>query len=434
MIINELRLAVRSLGRSRAFTAAAVLSLALGIGANTAIFSVVNGVLLRPAPFADLDRISMVWETDRASGTTREPSSIPDFVDFQSRSKQFEHVAAFAPIEVNASHGSADPERLAGLSVSQGYFETLGLKVFAGRTFTAEEDRAGGPRAVIISEDLWARVYGRDRSVVGRTLRLNDADIQVVGIMPRGADFGVLQVLGAAAYSRGFAERGGRPRVDVWLPLRPGPTASRDNHPVFVVARLARTATPGSAQAELASITADLEAAYPQSNRARGAFIEPLDTAVFGSVRPALFVLVGAVAMVLLVACSNVANLMLARAAARAHEVTVRTALGASTGRLLRQFMVEGFVLVGAGALLGTVLAFGALGMLRALAPATIPRIGDVQLDLTVRSRWVSCPRCMRVGPTCSQRCRARAAAQVPSGRKRFVQRWWWQSWRWQQR
>ena len=225
MILNEMRLAVRSLSRSPAFTSAALLSLALGIGANTAIFSVVNGVLLRPAPFTELDRISMVWETDRASGTTREPSSIPDFVDFQSRSKQFERLAAFTPIEVSASRANADPERLVGLSVSEGYFETLGLKVFAGRTFTAEEDRAGGPRAVIISEDLWDRVYSRESSVVGRTLRLNDVDIQVIGIMPRGADFGVLQVLGAAAYSRGFADRGGRPRVDVWLPLRPSPTA-----------------------------------------------------------------------------------------------------------------------------------------------------------------------------------------------------------------
>jgi predicted permease len=382
--MNEIRLAVRSLRRNPAFTGAAILSLALGIGANTAIFSVVNGVLLRPAPFTDLDRIAMVWETDRASGTTREPSSIPDFADFQARSTQFEHLAAFMPFEANAAHGDADPERLAGIAVSQGYFETLGLKTFAGRTFTANEDRAGGPRAVIISEDLWDRVFLRDRSAIGRTLRLNDVETEVVGVMPRGADFGVLQVLGSAAYSRGFADRGGRPRVDVWLPLRPSPTASRDNHPIFVVGRLARTATSTSAQAELTALTAELEAAFPQSNRARGALIEPLDNVVFGSVRPALFVLVGAVAMVLLVACANVANLMLARAAARAHEVTVRSALGASTGRLLRQFMVEGFVLVGAGALLGTLLSFAAVGLLRALAPATIPRVAEVRIDLLV--------------------------------------------------
>ncbi|MEQ1690215.1 MAG: ABC transporter permease [Gemmatimonas sp.] len=384
IVLQELRLAARSLRRNPVFTSAALLSLALGIGANTAIFSIVNGVLLRPAPFADLDRIAMVWETDRTSGTTREPASIPDFTDFQSRSRQFERLAAFSPIEVNASQGDSDPERLAGISVSHGYFETLGLKAFAGRTFTASEDRVGGPITAVISEELWARLYQRDRSVLGRSLRLNGVDTEIIGVMPSGSDFGVLQVLGAAAYNRGFAERGGRPRVDVWIPLRASPEAPRDNHPIFVLGRLAGASSIATAQFELTAITADLERSYPDANRARGAFIEPLDAAVFGSVRPALLVLVAAVAMVLLVACANVANLMLARAASRAHEVTVRSALGASTARLMRQFMVEGFVLVGTGAILGTLLALAGVTVLRALAPATIPRIGEVGLDLTV--------------------------------------------------
>ncbi len=384
ILLQELRFAIRALRRNPVFAAAAVLSLALGIGANTAIFSIVNGVLLRPAPFADLDRIAMVWETDRSSGTSREPASIPDLLDFQTRSRVFERLAAFAPIEMNASYGTSDPERLAGMAVSQEYFQTLGIQVIAGRTFAASEDRAGGPRAAIISDELWERRFQRDPGVFGRTLRLNDVETQIVGVMPGGADFGVLQVLGAAAYNRGFAERGGRPRVDLWLPLRPSPEASRGNHPIFVVGRLAVSSSFEAAQLEMTAIAADLERAYPEANAARGAFIEPLETAVFGSVRPALYVLVGAVALVLLVACVNVANLLLARAASRVHEVTVRSALGASTARLVRQFVIEGFVLVGAGAMLGTLLGYASLGVLRSLAPATIPRVDEIRLDLGV--------------------------------------------------
>lgn len=381
IVLQELRLAVRALRRHPAFAIAAILSLALGIGANTAIFSIVNGVLLRPAPFADLDRLAMIWETDRNSGTSREPASIPDFLDFQTRSRQFERLAAFSPIETNASYGTSDPERLAGLSVSQDYFQTLGLQVSAGRTFEAAEDRTGGPRVVIISEDLWARRFQRDPSALGRTLRLNDVESEIVGILPRGADFGVLQVLGAAAYMRGFAERGGRPRVDVWTPLRPSAEAPRGNHPIFVVGRLSASASVATAQTEMTQITSDLERTYPDANAARGAFVEPLESAVFGNVRTALYVLVGAVALVLLVSCVNVANLLLARAATRAHEVTVRSALGASTGRLMRQFLIEGFVLVAAGTLVGTLSGYAALGALRALAPATIPRVEEIRID-----------------------------------------------------
>ncbi len=384
IVVQELRLAVRSLRRSPVFALAAVLSLALGIGANTATFSVVNGVLLRPTPVVDLERVAMVWQTDRTSGTNREPASIPDFADFQARSKQFERLAAFTPIEVNASLGAADAVRLAGISVSQQYFATLGLPVLAGRVFSANEDRDGGPRAVIISEEYWDRAFQRDREVLGRTIRLDDVESEIVGVLPSGSDFGVLQLLGAATYMRGFAERGGRPRVDVWTPLRAGASAQRSNHPIFVVGRLATAASFASAQREMTAVSADLERTYPDDNRARGTFVEPLETAVFGNVRPALIVLVGAVAMVLLVACANVGNLMLARAVSRTHEVTVRSALGASTARLMRLFLVEGIVLTATGAALGTLLAFEAVAALRALAPATIPRAGEVRLDLGV--------------------------------------------------
>ena len=270
--LHDLRHAVRSLGRSPGFALAAILSLALGIGGNAAIFSVVRGVLLRPAPFADIDRLAMVWETDRASNTTREPSSIPDFADFRTRSQSFTHLAAITAAEISVSVANADPERVAGLSVTANYLETTGLQVLAGRGFTREEGEPGGPRAVLISEALWDRLYQRSDAAVGATIRLNDVDWPIVGVMPDGADFGVLQVLGAADYGRGFADRGGRTRVDLWAPLRLDPQASRDNHPIIALGRLAPSASHESAQAELTAITADLERTYPQQNANRGAF------------------------------------------------------------------------------------------------------------------------------------------------------------------
>jgi len=381
---QDLRYAVRSLIRSPGFTIAAVLSLALGIGANAAIFSVVRGVLLRPTPFTDLDGLAMVWETDRKSGTTHEPSSIPDYLDFKQQSREFTQLAAFSPVEVNVTSATADPERLPALTVSAEYFSTVGLRPIVGRTFSAEEDRPDGPRSVIISEAVWERHYQRDASVLGRTLQLNGNDWQVIGVMPEGADFGVLQLLGSADYTRGFADRGGRPRVELWAALRASPEAPRGNHPIFVLGRLAPTATLSSAQNEMTAITAELERTYPQDNDGRGAFVEPLDGAIFGGVRMAMVVLVAAVGMVLLVACANVANLLLARATTRAHEVTVRAALGASAARIARQFIAEGAVLVAASAVVGTLTAYGAVGVLRALAPATIPRAGEISVDPVV--------------------------------------------------
>ncbi len=377
----DLRYAARSLRRSPAFTVAAVLTLAIGIGANAAILSVVNRVLFRPSPFGEMERLAMVWETDRNSGTTREPASIPDFADFRERSRSFDRLAAITPVEISMVTGPDDAERVAGLGVSAAFFETVGLRPLVGRTFTDDEDRPGAPRVVVISEELWERAFDRAPQAIGRTLRLNETEWEIVGIAPRGADFGTLQLLGAAAYMRGFADRGGRPRVDVWAPLRANPNASRDNHPIFVLGRLAPEATFASAQEEMTRITADLEREYPAANASRGAFVEPFGDVVFRDGRAAMFVLMATVGLVLLVACVNVANLLLARAANRTREVTVRTALGASTGRLVRQFAAEGALLVALGAALGTLFAFVSTDMLRSLAPATIPRASEIRLD-----------------------------------------------------
>jgi putative ABC transport system permease protein len=381
---RDLIYAFRAMRREPGFMLVAVVTLALGIGATTSIFSVVDGVLLRPVPVADVERLMMVWETDRNSNTTREPASVPDYLDFEERVQNFDALAAISGTEVNLNPVSGDPVRVAGLAVTRGFLPMLGIKPLVGRDFNADEDRAGGSPAVMISEALWQRSFGRDPAVIGQTLPLNGIPRPIVGVVPQSADFGMLQLLSAAAYSRAFADRGDRTRVDVWLPLQPNPkTSPRDTHPIFVMGRLQPGATPAGAQAEMSAITADLERSYPE-NDARGAFVEPLGDVVFGTVRPALFVLLGAVTLVLLIACANVANLLLARGTNRVQEMVVRTALGARGSQLARQFMIETLALTLIGSAAGVLLAFAGLRALLALAPPDIPRLADVAIDLRV--------------------------------------------------
>ncbi len=207
---SDFRYAARSLRKTPAFTAILVLTLALGIGANTAIFSVIDAVLLRPTPLDHLDRLAMVWETDRNTGTTREPASFPDYLDFKARTRTFDTLAAVMAGEVNLTPDRGDPLRLPVLNVSSDALPMLGIAPIAGRTFTADEDRPGGPSVVVISESFWERNFQRREAALGSTLRLDDRPYTIVGVMPAGADFGVLQILSAAAYSRGFADRGMR--------------------------------------------------------------------------------------------------------------------------------------------------------------------------------------------------------------------------------
>jgi putative ABC transport system permease protein len=383
-LLAEFRQALRSLARTPGFAFAVILTLGLGIGANTAIFSVVDGVLLRPAPFEAMDRLTMVWETDRKSGTLREPASIPDYFDFLERSRRFERLAAFSPITATLTPDAGDPARVAALWVSHGFLPMVGIRPLVGTTFTEEQDRAQGPSVVLIGEALWTERFARDPKVVGRTVRLGESPFTIIGVLPASADFGTLQILGMAAYRRGYADRGGAVRVDLWLPLQANRDADRGNHPIFVMGRLGRGVTAGMAQDEMGTIAAELERLYPEPNDGRGANVEPLASVVFGGVRPALFVLVGAVVLVLLVACANVANLLLAKGAAREREVTVRSALGASASRLTRQFLVESAVLTGAGVVVGLLLAFAGLKLLLALAPGNIPRVSAVGIDARV--------------------------------------------------
>lgn len=383
-LLQDTRYAFRMFRKHPAFSLTTVLILALGIGANTAIFSVFDAVLLRPAPFAGLSRLMLIWETDRASGTTREGTSFPDYSDFQERAKQFDSLSSMAPTEVNLTETNGDPRRLAGLWIGQDFLKMVHITPLVGRAFSPAEHQRGSEQVAIISEDLWEALFARNSNALGRAVRLDDIDRTVIGVLPRGADFGTLQILGLAAYGRGFAERGGRPKVDVWLPLRPNPSFRRENHGLFVVGRLKDSATTAAAQDELTAIAADLEGEYPASNTGRGVFLEPLEDAVFGPVRPALYVLLGAVALVLLVACANVANLLLVRTSSRAHETAVRVTLGARIGRLAQQFLAESVVLTAAGAALGIALSHWGLALLVRLAPPNLPRIDQARVDARV--------------------------------------------------
>jgi predicted permease len=383
-MIHDLRLAWRSLRGTPGFTAAVVVTLAVGIGANTAIFSVVDGVLLRPTPFADPNRLALVWETDRKSGTVREPSSVPDFLDFKARSREFQTLSAFRALELSLNRPGSDPARVAALAVEDELLPMIGVAPILGRIFTAAESRPGARRVALISEALWDRMFGRDPNLIGRDIVVNDAPTTVVGVLPSGSDFGALQILGAADYGRGFAARGGQTGVDLWVPLDLDPGAwPRQTHPILVAGRLAPGTTLDRAQQEMSAIAADLERDFPE-NDARGAHVESLSAVVFGPVRPALLLLLGSVLLVLLVTCVNVANLLLARGTTRMHEARVRVALGASSWRLARQFLAESVVLTLAGAVTGVVLAQQLLDLLVSLAPATIPRIDRVGIDARV--------------------------------------------------
>ncbi|HKU62291.1 MAG TPA: ABC transporter permease [Gemmatimonadales bacterium] len=342
---------------------AVVLTLALAIGANTALYSVVHGVLLRPLPFAAPDRVVLVSEFDRISGTTREPFSIPDYYDLRARTRAFSALAGFASRPYSLSGDEGEPEQIVVTAVSAGYFGLLGVEPLRGRVFAAAEDQPGGPRVALLGEALWRRRFAADPGVVGRTVQLDGEPYVVVG------------VASAAAELPGEGSQ-------VWLPLQLGPTSQpRSLHNVRVLGRLAPDASLGSAGADAAALAARLEADFPADNRGRGMVVERAMDVTVGAVRPALWLVLGAVGLLLLVACVNVANLLLARAWTRAGDLAVRRALGASGIRLAREFLVEGLLVALAGAALGLLVATWGVDLLLGLAPADIPRLDQVRID-----------------------------------------------------
>jgi predicted permease len=376
---RDLVFAARQLRRNPAFSLAAIFTVGLGIGATTAIYSVLNSVLLREPPVGHADRLVMVWETDRRSGTTREPGAWPDYLDFRDRTRSLDGLAAIMGRAASLERAGVDPQRLAVVATTHNYFDLVGVRPRLGRFYSADEDRPGTPTVAVLGERLWSTAFNRDSSVIGQTLRIDERVAQVIGIAPADAEFGLDQIHAHAAYHTQYDDRA---PVDIFVPLKASADEySRDTHPFLLVGRLAPGTTVAVAQSELARIAEDLERTYPGSNTARGVMVEPVSTVVFGASRPVLYLLLGAVILLLLVACVNVANLLLARGAARGRELAVRRAIGASPARIDRQLLVEALTLATLGGAVGLVAATAGLGLIVTLAPAGIPRIDETAID-----------------------------------------------------
>jgi predicted permease len=369
-VVHDLRYSFRALWKHPAFTLVAVMTLALGIGANTAIFGIVHGVVLRPLPYHDADRVVLLWS--HWTNWTRTWVSEPELADYRTQSRTLEDVAGFTTTSFNLT-GSSEPLRVRAAQVQAQAFAALGARPIAGRVFTAEEDRPGHDRVVLLSEGLWRSHFAGDLSVIGRDIQLDAATYEVVGILP-----GSLRLP---------TDYGTRSVSELWVPLAlapPDPEA-RGNHGLNALARLRPGASLRQAQAEIDTITRGFQQVYPSYyDREFGATLVTAPEEVFGDIRPALLVLLLAVGAVLLIACANVANLLLARSDERQKELAIRVALGAGRGRIVRQLLTESLVLSGVGGACGIALAYTLMRALVALDPLKIPRVEELGIDARI--------------------------------------------------
>jgi putative ABC transport system permease protein len=363
---GDARYAVRSLLRTPAFTAAAVLTLALGIGANTAIFSAVNAVLLRPLPFPDADRLVVIWTVNEQEGIDRDISSYPVFADLRQQSRTLAGLAAYSRAAAAITEGE-EPEQVSGANVTGDFFPVLGRPAALGRVIGPADTEAGQHQVVVLSHDIWARHFGGDVSVIGRTARIGGIPREIIGVMPPGFDY---------PDGAGF-----------WMPLArtdamAGLMDGRGVYWLSIIGRLAPGVPLSRANAELNAAMTRMVAEYPETMApGTGAFAEPLRNTMVGEIRPALLLLLGAVGFVLLIACANMANLLLARGAARQKEMAVRSALGAGGGRLIRQVLTESVVLAVFGGAAGVLFALWGTAALVAASPADMPFFDSVRID-----------------------------------------------------
>jgi putative ABC transport system permease protein len=356
MLLQDIRYAVRTLTRNRAFTTIAVLCLAIGIGVNSTIFSVIDGVLLKPYPYPDADRIVVLNSTNQRLGVDRGIISYADFRDLRDQSSSFSSLAAFTARSLTVADGGAEPERYLGATISWNLFDILGTPPVLGRNFTPEDDRPGAEPVVILSHEVWQLRYGGDRSVVGRAISINGRPHTVIGVMPPRFAF--------------------PSNHRMWVTLAPyGEPLSRDDRNLEVFARLAPEASLDQARSELSAAGARLAAAYPADNRDWNFTARPLQTWMLpDDVKLILLTMMGAVTLVLLIACANVANLLLARASVRHREISVRAALGAGRWRIVRQLLTEAVIIGMLSAPLGFAIAWVGVQLLdRAIPPDSIP-------------------------------------------------------------
>lgn len=364
-IWQDIRYSLRVLIKSPAFTAVVVLTLALGIGANTAIFSFANGILLRPLPYPQADRLAVIDETALKRGINSMAVSYPNFLDWREQNKVFEDIAAFFGTSRFSLIGAGEPVEIRGSYVSHGLFEILRVSPQLGRTFTAAEDRPDEDAVIILGHDLWQQNFGGDPKIIGQKIMISNRPRTVVGVMPPGFRFPEISQL--------------------WAPLDlTTKTFTRTDHGLGAIARLNEGVTFTQAQAEMNNIAARIEEQNPITNEGLGVSVTSLHQTLSGDYREALLILLGVVACVLLVACVNVANLMLARISSRQKEFALRAALGASRWRIMRQLLVESLILSAAGGVLGLVLSIWALRLLLTAIPIELPFWMNFGLDLRV--------------------------------------------------
>ncbi len=370
-LLQDLKYGLRMLARNPGFTAVAVITLALGIGANTAIFSVLNAVLLHPLPYKDPDQLVVIWENNASKGIEHGIVSPLDFLDWRDQSHSFEEISAWRTWFYTLT-GRGEAEQVWGVRTSANFFRLLGVRAALGRTFLPGEELAGHEHVVVLSHGIWERRFARDPSLLGQTITVDHKPFTVVGILP--PDFNLF---------------GGSRAFDFWMPFVLQRDQLRRGDPsIMVYARVKPGVTLSRAQTEMTSIARQLEQEYPATNSGLGAQVVTFHETQVGDLRPALLIMLVAVGLVLAIACVNVANLLLARTATRQKEIAIRAALGAGRLRLIRQLLAESLLLATAGGILGVVLAFWGLDLLRAISPPSafteIPHANWIGIDRSV--------------------------------------------------
>jgi putative ABC transport system permease protein len=368
--LQDVRLGLRRLRKSPGFSVIAILTLAFGIGACTSIFSVVNTVLLGHLPYKDPGRLAMIWGTNVRRGIDKTPVPPGDFFEWKRRNTVFQDIGSSYDTEVTLT-GIGNPQFLLGYDFSANYFSILGVSPQLGRTFTSEEDRPGGPRVVVLSDQLWRNTFLADPGILGKTITLDGEPYSVIGVMPAGFSF--------------------PPGVQVWMPIALPVSAAGDylHHYIRAMARLAPGVSIEQAQTQMKALAVQMDAEHPATDAGNGVSVTPIRKQLAGDIRTPLLVLLGAVGFVLLIACANVASLLLARATTRHKEIAACAALGASSGRLLRQFLTESLLLSLAGGGLGVALALWCTKFLVSIFPndianLSIPRVENIPVDMTV--------------------------------------------------
>jgi predicted permease len=374
--LHDLRYGVRTLLKSPGFTIVALLTLALGIGANTAIFSLVDTVLLRPLAYNDPGKIVTVSNDFKRQGFRHLPLSVPELDDMRSEGQVFQYVAAYAPLSTNLT-GGGQPERIDTLEATADYFSVLGTEPRLGRTFQPSDEQPGITEIAVISSGLWQRRFGADPDIIGKKITLDNDDYTIIGVMPLE-----------------FRHPGSQPgsEVEVWVPrgfkvLPFNAPPVRGDRRLSIIARLKPSYSLEQAQAEMNTIASRLQRQYPdqyEEASGYGITLTPLHSEIVGNLRSSLLVLLGSVSFVLLIACTNVANLLLVRSTGRQKEMAVRAALGASRGRIVRQLLTESLLLSFSGGVIGFLLAFWGLRLLVRLSPVSIPRANEIGLNFTV--------------------------------------------------